>query len=119
MKKIIILKWDSILLGVTSIVYGITLFVNGNILITYQLYRLIDKIFNHYDIGLIFVALGLLKIIGIWKDIELLKRVALTGLTALWAIFSVSFMLTPPANTVWIFSLSLALLAFGIALKGD
>ena len=119
MKKIIILKWDSILLGVTSIVYGITLFVNGNILITYQLYRLIAQIFDHHAIGLIFVALGLLKIIGIWKHIESLKRVALTGLAALWTVFSVSFILTPPANTIWIFSLSLALLAFGIALKGD
>lgn len=119
MKKVVILKWDSIVLGFTSIIYGLTLFINGDILTKYDLYRIIDEFFSHHVIGVIFIGLGLLKIIGVWKNILFLKKLALIGLVGFWSMFSVSFMLTPPTNTVWIFSLAMAMLGIGIALKGD
>ena len=121
MKKIIILKWDSIVLGITSIVYGLTLYLNPGILKTYQLYQIIDEIFdNHYvTVAVAFVVLGAIKLIGVVKSSKPLKRISIIGLTAFWSIFSVSFMMTPPTNTVWIFSLAMALIAFGIALKGE
>ena len=119
MKKIIILKWDSIILGITSIVYGLTLYINPDILKTYQLYQIIDKIFDNHSISIAFVVLGATKLIGVIKNSRPLKRISVIGLTAFWSIFSVSFMMTPPTNTVWIFSLAMALIAFGIALKGE
>ena len=119
MKKIIILKWDSIILGITSIVYGLTLYVNPDILKTNQLYQIIDKIFDNHSVSIAFMVLGTIKLIGVIRNSRLLKRVSIIGLTAFWSIFSVSFMITPPTNTVWIFSLAMALIAFGIALKGE
>ena len=119
MKKIIILKWDSIILGITSIVYGLTLYINPDILKTYQLYQIIDKIFDNHSISIAFMVLGSIKLIGVIKNSRPLKRISVIGLTAFWSIFSVSFMMTPPTNTVWIFSLAMALIAFGIALKGE
>ena len=119
MKKIIILKWDSIILGITSIVYGLTLYINSDILKTYQLYQIIDKIFDNHSVSIAFMVLGTIKLIGVIRNSRLLKRVSIIGLTAFWSIFSVSFMMTPPTNTVWIFSLAMALIAFGIALKGE
>ena len=119
MKKIIILKWDSMILGITSIVYGLTLYVNPDILKTYQLYQIIDKIFDNHSVTVAFVVLGAIKLIGVVINSKPLKRISIIGLTAFWSIYSVSFMMTPPTNTVWIFSLAMALIAFGIALKGE
>ena len=119
MKKIIILKWDSIVLGITSIIYGLTLYLNTDILKRYQLYQIIDEIFDIHYVALAFVVLGAIKLIGIVKSSKPLKRISIIGLTAFWSIFSVSFMMTPTTNTVWIFSLAMALIAFGIALKGE
>ena len=119
MKKIIILKWYSIVLGITSIVYGLTLYLNPGILKTYQLYQIIDEIFDNHSVALAFVVLGAIKLIGVVINSKPLKRISIIGLTAFWSIFSVSFMMTTPTNTVWIFSLTMALIAFGIALKGE
>ena len=119
MKKIIILKWDSIVIGITSIVYGLTLYLNTGILKRYQLYQIIDEIFDIHSVALAFVVLGAIKLIDIVKSSKPLKRISIIGLTAFWSIFAVSFMMTPPTNTVWIFSLAMALIAFGIALKGE
>ena len=119
MKKIIILKWDSIVLGITSIVYGLTLYLNPGILKRYQLYQIIDKIFDIHSVAVAFVVLGAIKLIGVVINSKQLKRISIIWLTAFWSIFSVSFMMTPPTNTVWIFSLAMALIAFGIALKGE
>lgn len=64
MKNIIILKWDSLVLSIVSILYGTMLLFYPQILQGYQVY---DS--------------------------------------------------PPPPNTVWTFSLGMAALAFGIALK--
>ena len=68
MNKIIILKWDSIILGFTSIVYGLTLYLNPDILKTYQLYQIIDEIFDNHYVALAFVVLGAIKLIGVVKN---------------------------------------------------
>lgn len=116
-KQIIILKWDSLVLSITSILYGITLHMNEGILINYKVYALIQKIFDNHAISLVFITLGVTKLISIFLNNNKLKRISLIGLSAIWMVFCVSFVLSPPVNTVWIFSLSMALLAFGIALK--
>ena len=57
--------------------------------------------------------------LSVFKSSKPLNRISIIVLTAFWSIFSVSFMMTSPTNTVWIFSLAMALIAFGIALKGE
>ena len=116
-KNIIILQWDSLVLSLASIAYGVTLYINNSILQTYKVYDLIDEIFDNHAISLVFIFFGLMKLIGIFINHKKMKRVALIGLSTIWSVFSVSFIMTPPPNTVWIFSLAMAVLAFGIALR--
>lgn len=117
MKNLIILKWDSLVLSVVSILYGMMLLFYPQILQGYRVYDLIDEIFDNQFIGAVFIILGLLKLVGIWINNKKIKHGSLIMLATVWSVFSVSFLLTPPPNTVWTFSLGMAALAFGIALK--
>lgn len=117
MKDIIILKWDSLVLSIVSILYGSMLLIYPQILQGYRVYDLIDDIFDNYFIGAVFIILGCLKLLGIWINNKKIKHTSLILLATVWSVFSVSFLITPPPNTVWTFSLGMAALAFGIALK--
>lgn len=117
MKEIIILKWDSLVLSVVSVLYGTMLLFYPQILQGYQVYDLIDEIFDNQFIGAVFIVLGCLKLIGVWINNNKIKHGSLILLATVWSVFSVSFLITPPPNTVWTFSLGMAALAFGIALK--
>lgn len=117
MKNIIILKWDSLVLSIVSVLYGSMLLIYPQILQGYRVYDLIDDIFDNYFIGAVFIILGCLKLLGIWINNKKIKHTSLILLATVWSVFSVSFLITPPPNTVWTFSLGMAALAFGIALK--
>lgn len=117
MKNIIILKWDSLVLSIVSVLYGSMLLIYPQILQGYRVYDLIDDIFDNYFIGTVFIILGCLKLLGIWLNNKKIKHTSLILLATVWSVFSVSFLITPPPNTVWTFSLGMAALAFGIALK--
>ena len=116
-KRLILLKWDSFVLSLATIAYGLQLFTHPKILESYEVYQLIDGMFDQRFISLVFVLLGFLKLVGILINNRKLKRVALSCLTGFWVLFAVSFLLSEPPNTIWIFSTSMALLSFGIALK--
>lgn len=116
-KQLIILKWDSFVLSLATVAYGLKLSIHPEILENYKVYQLIDNMFDQRFISLVFVLLGLLKFIGILINNRKLKRVALSYLTGFWVLFAVSSLLSEPPNTIWIFSTSMALLSFGIALK--
>ncbi len=66
MKNIIILKWDSLVLSIVSVLYGSMLLIYPQILQGYRVYDLIDDIFDNYFIGTVFIILGCLKLLGIW-----------------------------------------------------
>lgn len=117
MWKVLVLKWDSLILSLVSIIYGVQLLLYPDILQSYKVYRLIDGMFDQKLISLTFVILGLMKLLGVVLNKKILKRFSLTTLSFLWMVFAISFLISPPANTVWIFSIAMALLAFGIALK--
>ena len=117
MWKILVLKWDSFILSLVSLIYGVQLFIYPDILQSYRVYKLIDGMFDQRIISLAFVLLGIMKLLGVILNKRFIKRIALTALSFFWMVFALSFLISPPANTVWIFSLAMALLAFGIALK--
>ena len=105
------------MLSLATIAYGLQLFTHPKILESYEVYQLIDSMFDQRFISLVFILLGLLKFIGILINNKRLKRFALSCLTGFWVLFAMSFLLSEPPNTIWIFSTSMALLSFGIALK--
>ena len=117
MWRIIVLKWDSLVLSLTSFFYGYQLFTHPEILKSYDVYKLLDNLFDQRFISLVFIILGVLKLIGIIGNYKYVKRWSLVSLTFVWVLFAVSFLLSKPPNTIWIFSTSMAILSFGIALK--
>lgn len=117
MWKIVVLKWNSLILSLVSAVYGLQLFLFPTILEDYQVYRLIRDIFDSHIVGMIFIVLGGMKFLGVLVNNKKLKKLSLFGLAFLWTLFGVSFLLSPPPNTVWIFSLCMALIAFGIGMQ--
>lgn len=122
MKKIkehIVYYYYSHLLALLSVVYGWQLVLHPEILQTYRVYQRIRDIFDHRFIGVFFIVLGLLYALGTIARINRLKQFLLPVFSFIWTFFGLSFLLTEPPNTVWAFSLGMALLSFGISLRGD
>lgn len=119
MWRLILLKWDSFVLAAGSIIYGIQLFAQPSILQGYKVYHLIREMFDHRIIGVVFVLLGLLKLIGIALNNRAIKLIAMRGLLFVWLLFMVAFVITPPPNTVWIMALMAFSLGLGIVIREE
>jgi hypothetical protein len=119
MKSLIITKWDSLVLSIVSVLYGLQLLLHPTILQEYRVYQLVDDLFDYRAISAAFMILGLLKITGIVINNKKLKHTVLILLTFFWTLFGVSFVLSEPPNTIGILSLAMAFLAMGIAIRED
>lgn len=117
--KTILLKWDSLVLAIVTILFGEQLLVHPEILRDYEVYKLIDNLFDDRVISILLVIVGFTKLIGIIGNFKYVKRWSLVSLTFLWTLFGVSFLLSEPPNTVWIFSLSMAFISLGIAIREE
>jgi len=101
-RKVVSIRSDGIALSGFSVLYGITLYVFPKILETYQVYGMIRDVFDSHKIGLVFIILGLAKLIGIATNKRWLRIIALRLLTFLWMFFLFAFIITPPPNSVWL-----------------
>ena len=117
LRDVIILRWNSIIISLTSIVYGSWLLIHPDILKDYTMYEVINQMFNSHFICFAFIFCGMLKLLGILINSKALKKVSIFALSFLWMMFGVSFALATISNTVWIFAFSIALLSFGVAMK--
>ena len=118
-KEHIVHYYFSYLLALTSVAYGWKLVIHPEILQTYRVYQKIRDVFDHRLIGLIFIALGLLYALSTALDWRKVRRLTLPVFSFIWSFFGMSFVLSEPPNTVGILTLSVALLGFGISLRGD
>lgn len=64
--RIVILKWYSIGLAVVSFFYGLILFKNPEILISYEMYETLNEIFDQRIISSSFMILGAMKLLGVF-----------------------------------------------------
>ena len=122
MKKIkehLVHYYFSYLLALTSMVYGWKLVIHPEILQTYRVYQRIRDLFDHRFIGLFFIVLGLSYGLATLANHKKIKQLLLPIFSFIWTFFSFSFILTEPPNTVGILTLSIALLGFGVSLRGD
>lgn len=117
MFKKLVLKGDSFILSVGTILYGLQLLIHPRILTTYEVYQILNGMFDERIISILFIALGLLKIIGLVYDLKKIKRISLSLMAGLWLIFSVTFILSEPPNTIWLLSLMMALFSVNIAVR--
>lgn len=119
MWRVIVLKWDSLVLSLTTFFYGYQLFIHPEILKSYDVYKVLDNLFDQRFISIVFIILSVLKLVGIINNNKYVKKWSLVSLTFLWTLFGVSFLLSEPPNTIWIFALSMSLLSMGIAIREE
>lgn len=122
MKKIkehVIYYYFSYLLALTSMAYGWKLVVHPEILQTYKVYQNIRDVFDHRFIGVFFILLGAFYAVASMFDFKRIKQILLPVFSFIWTFFSFSFILTEPPNTVGILTLCVALMGFGVSLRGD
>ena len=117
LRLIIALKMDSLVVGLTSVLFGMQLILYPHILQTYKIYTLIREMFDNTIIGACFIVFGLGKIIGVVINNKILRKISIRGLLFLWLVFFIAFLATPPPNTVWVYSLAMVILATGSAFK--
>ena len=118
-KEHIIYYYYSYLLALLSIVYGWQLTAHPDILQTYKVYQKLRDVFDHRFIGVFFIILGALYAFATVLNLKKVKQLTLPVFSFIWTFFSFSFILTEPPNTVWAFTLGMALLSFGISIRGD
>ena len=119
LKEHVIYYYYSYLLALLSIVYGWQLTAHSDILQTYKVYQRLRGVFDHRFIGLFFIVIGLVYGIATMSNRKKIKQLLLTVFSFIWAFLSFSFILTEAPNTVWAFTLGMALLSFGISIRGD
>lgn len=119
MWQLIVLKWDSFVLAIGSVLYGLQLYLFPGILQNFKVYDIIDEMFDHKSIGLLFIVAGLMKLIGIVLNSYRLKFLSVRALIFLWLMFMVSFLLTPPVNTIWIMAFMATTLGLGIIIREE
>lgn len=117
MHKVLLLRWHGITLALTSMLYGLWLLLYPQILASYGTYAILNAMFNSNILPWLFIIMGILKLLGIVMDSKSMRKVAIYAMAFLWLMFGVSFLLVNMQNTVWIFSLSLAIQSFGVAFK--
>ena len=118
-KEHIIYYYYSYLLALLSIVYGWQLVIHPEILQTYKVYQKIRDVFDHRFIGVFFIALGLVYGLATMTNRKKIKQLLLPVFSFIWTFFSFSFILSEPPNTVGMLTLCVALMGFGVSLRGD
>ena len=118
-KEHIIYYYYSYLLALLSILYGWQLTVHPDVLQTYRVYPRIRDVFDHRFIGVFFVFLGVLYATSTVMDWRKVKQLLLPVFTFIWTFFGLSFVLSEPPNTVGILTLGIAVLSYGISIRGD
>ena len=119
LKEHVIYYYYSYLLALLSIVYGWQLIAHLDILQTYKVYQRLRGVFDQRFIGLFFIVIGLAYGLATASNRKKIKQLLLTVFSFIWAFLSFSFILTEAPNTVWAFTLGMALLSFGISIRGD
>ena len=118
-KENLVNYYFSYLLSLTSMAYGLKLIVHPEILQTYKVYQKIRDVFDHRFIGVFLLLLGASYAISTVFDFKKIKRLLLPVFSFIWTFFSFSFILSEPPNTVGILTLCVALMGFGVSLRGD
>ena len=118
-KYFVVRHLTSLVLAIGSLVYGIQLVRHPEILLNFSVYQHIIELFNPRFVGVVFILLSLLKLIGLFTNQQWLRRYSLVAFTYVWSFFSLSFLLSQPTNTVWIFALIMAAISVSISVRGD
>ena len=87
-----------------AFIYGVWISVQPSILRNYDVYNLISSIVDPYQIGGLFIAIATIIFMSYWLNQRKLLFIAAMSLLVIWSVFTVSFVISPPPNTVWLLS---------------
>lgn len=110
-EKIRVLIWYVILV---PLAYGSWIIINPSILETFSVYEIVANFANSYVVGSVFVINALITMIAYFRMNRSVMLVSSGMLLTLWLMFSVSFLVSSPPNTVWIFSALMVCLTFNM-----
>lgn len=97
-----ILDREGFIIAVGGFLYGRQMFKYPHILENYKVYDIVDELADNRIIGLVFMVIGVLQFIGVVFDIKIIRQTGFVVMSSLFAMFMVSFYMSPPPNTVWI-----------------
>ena len=95
--------------------YGIQYLFFPGILETYRVYSLIGEYFNSQMVGIFFILMSGLILISYAMSARYALLILTGLLMAVWSMFTVAFILSPPPNTVWISAAIMTYLSFNLA----
>lgn len=99
-------------LVVSTFLYGVWMFSFSSIMGTFKVYDFITPFVNNYQVGSIFMLLSIIMMLSFkFRKRSLFLFMCLISL-AIWSMFTVSFLMSPPPNTIWILSALLSYLSF-------
>lgn len=87
-----------------AFIYGVWISVQPSILRNYDVYNLISSIVEPYQIGGLFIVIATIIFMSYWLNQRKLLFIAAMSLLVIWSVFTVSFVISPPPNTVWLLS---------------
>lgn len=87
-----------------AFIYGVWISVQPSILRNYDVYNLISSIVEPYQIGGLFIVIATVIFMSYWLNQRKLLFIAAMSLLVIWSVFIVSFVISPPPNTVWLLS---------------
>ena len=95
-----------------ALVYGIWISIQPTILRNYDVYHLISNLVEPYQIGGIFIGLSVGMLVSYWLKQRKILFILSMILMVIWSVFTVSFIISPPPNTVWLLSATWAYFSF-------
>lgn len=117
-------RWSSYIFSLTSIGYGLLLYFNPSLLTQNDAYEFMNRALNFLGgrgLGVIFIVLGLGKLVGTSFDLRPLRLITLFLLLSLWLmlvfVFGMQFIQGTP-NAGWLFTLSIAMNSLNVVIAG-
>lgn len=97
-----------------SFVYGFWIAIFPDILNTFSVYRYIRSIFNPWEVGGLFMVLSLGILLSFHFNWRWPILIFTNSLLMLWSMFTVSFLITTPPNTVWLYAIIMTYFSFSL-----
>lgn len=112
-----VLKWEKLKVliypvAIPTFLYGLWITMFPSILENYQVYALINSFVQSWEIGSLFMASGVLVFVFFYTKARRLLMITGIVILMLWTMFAVSFISTPPPNTVWLFAATMSYISY-------
>ena len=111
-------KWSALTFSIVTIVYGLVLRANPELIESFKSYEIVKYWFNVKYLGSFLAVLGFLNILFMIGHARRFKRVTNAVLSMAWAFLSSSLYVSGQLNTISILAGGIAIFFLGRSLRG-